>query len=167
MTTNLNEIREEHRDFIPRIESLKETANLIDLASTEAVVLELEEAMMFLNRHLIPHAQAEEEVLYRAYDQVANSPWATDTMRRDHREVEKLTQELTALRLHIYMDSLTTEQKQNLRSILFGLHTLLRLHFKHEEELILPRLEAALGEEAAYQLITSLKSEERARTPAA
>jgi hypothetical protein len=88
-------------------------------------------------------------------------------MRRDHREVEKLTQDLIALRLHVYMDPLTTEQKQDLRRILFGLYTLLRLHFNHEEELILPRLEAALGDEAAHQIITSMKHEERLRTPAA
>jgi iron-sulfur cluster repair protein YtfE (RIC family) len=167
MTASLAEIRNEHRDLLPRIDSLKNVADLIDLASTEAVVMELEESLTFLNLHLIPHAQAEEEVLYRAYDQVANSPWATDTMKRDHKEVEVMVQDLTALRLHVYMDPLTPEQKQELRRILYGLYTLLRLHFRNEEELILPRLEAAIPQEGADQILASMKHVERARTPAA
>ena len=161
MTANLTHLRHEHQELAPRIEWLKDVADQLDLASVEAIVIELEEALIFLNHHLLPHAKAEEDVLYRAYDQVANSPWATDTMRRDHREIENLTQELTALRLRVYMDPLTDEQKQEFRRVMFGLYHLLRVHFRNEEELLIPRLENALTHEAADQLVASMERDER------
>ncbi|MGE0057272.1 MAG: hemerythrin domain-containing protein [Dehalococcoidia bacterium] len=156
MTASLDALKTEHRELRDRIDQLKQTADLIDLASVEVVIVELEEAEQFLNHHILPHARAEEEVLYRAYDQVANSPWATDTMKRDHAEVLKLTQQLTALRLQLFTDPLTTEQKQELRRIIYGLYTVLRLHLRHEEEIILPRIEAAVTQEAADQIVGSM-----------
>lgn len=158
MTASLGELTKEHQELRARIEQLKQTADLVDLASVEVVIVELEEADQFLNHHVLPHARAEEEVLYRAYDQVANSRWATDTMKRDHAEVMKLAQQLTSLRLHLFTDPLTTEQKQDLRRIIFGLYTVLRLHLRHEEEIILPRVEAAITQEAADQIIASMEA---------
>ncbi len=160
MTANLDELTKEHQDLRRRLEQLKQIADLIDLAPVEVVIVELEEADQLLNHHVLPHARAEEEVLYRAYDQVANSPWATDTMKRDHAEVVDLTQQLTSLRLHLFTDALTTEQKQDLRRIIFGLYTVLRLHLRHEEELILPRIAASVTQEAADQIVTSMQSAE-------
>ena len=166
MTATLSSLREEHRELLPRVEWLKEVADLVDLASVEAVITELEEAYIFLTHHVLPHARAEEETLYRAYDQVANSPWATDTMKRDHAEVEKLTQELIGLRLLLFTDALTNEQKQELRRVMFGLYTLLKIHFRNEEELILPRIEAGITQEAADQLTASMAKAEKAHRSA-
>jgi iron-sulfur cluster repair protein YtfE (RIC family) len=153
-------LHQEHQELEGGLARLKETAELVDLASVENVVLELEEAYQFLSRHLVPHARAEEDVLYRAYDQVANSPWATDTLRRDHAEIQRLTQELLGLRLQLYTDPLTVEQKHETRRILLSLYAVLRLHFSHEEQLLLPRLSEAISQEAADQLVASMERAE-------
>ena len=165
MTAKLTALRQEHQELLPKIEQLKQAADLIELASVEALIVELEEAYMFLTHHLLPHAQAEEEVLYRAYDQIANSPWATDTMRLDHAAIAELTQELVAKRLMLSTDQPTTDQKHELRRILYGLYALVRRHFRQEEDLLLPRIEDALDQEAADKLMDSMEkaaSERRA-----
>jgi hemerythrin-like domain-containing protein len=153
----LEGLHQEHEELWPRIEAIKEAGDLIDLAPVEVVIHEVEEIDQFLTLHLIPHARAEEEVLYRAYDQVAASPWASETMRKDHAEVVKLRQALVALRLKLFTDPLTSEQKQEARQILYALHALLKLHFEKEEELLIPRIESGLTEEGAHQLIESME----------
>jgi hemerythrin-like domain-containing protein len=158
MTASLSRLHEEHETLWKGIESLKETADLIELAPPEALLIELEEDHIFLFRHLLPHAEAEENVLYRAYDQLANSPWATETMRRDHAAILAFADELTAVQLQLSMDAATPEQKQELRRILYGLYALLKIHFAKEEELLLPRLEEALSQEAADQLLDSMEA---------
>lgn len=157
MTATLTAIRNEHEALRHHLDQLKTAADLIELSAVEAVVAELEDAYLFLERHILPHAKAEEEVLYRAYDQVANSPWATDTMRRDHEEVAELTKELLAVRLKLFTDPLTLHQKHELRRILYGLHAVLSLHLRHEEQIILPRIEAAVTQEAADQMMRSME----------
>ena len=158
MTASLNRLHEEHETLWKGIESLKETADLIELAPPEALVIELEEDHMFLFRHLLPHAEAEEAVLYRAYDQLASSPWATETMRRDHVAISTFADELTAVQLQLSMDATTPEQKQELRRILYGLYALLKVHFSKEEEILLPRLEEALSQAAADSLLDSMEA---------
>lgn len=160
MTATLGNLREEHRELLPRIEALKDAADLAELAPVEEVVKELEAAYLFLEQHVLPHARAEEETLYRAYDQVASSPWATDTMRRDHNEIERLTKDLLALRQAVSMNPLTSEQKNELGRVMYGLYAVLTLHLRHEEELILPRIEAAITQEAADQIIASMAETE-------
>ena len=157
MTATLTALRQEHRELLPKIEGLRQVADLVDLALVEKLAREIEEADVFLSHDLIPHAKAEEDVLYRAYDQVANSPWATDTMRRDHAAIAGLSDELSHQRSGLSTDSLSVRQKQDLRRILYGLYTLIKQHFSHEEELILPRIEAAITQEAARQLMQSME----------
>lgn len=157
MTASLTALRLEHRELLPKIEQLKQVADLVDLAPVEKLAREIEVADVFLRHDLTPHAKAEEDVLYRAYDQVANSPWATDTMRRDHAAIAGLSEELVHQRSQLSMDPLTIQQKHDLRRILYGLYTLIKQHFSHEEDLILPRIEAAVTPEAAHQLMQSME----------
>jgi len=152
----MHQLREEHAELWPQIEALRETAVLVDFEDIENVVLELENGLRFLTHHLLPHATAEEAVLYRAYDQLADSPWATDTMKRDHAEIRRLIDDLAALRLQLFMEPLTDAQKQELRRVLYGLHAVLKLHFAEEEEILVPRLEAGLSQDAADQLMRSM-----------
>lgn len=157
MTASMKRLHEEHERLWAGIEAIKETADLIELASVEALLIELEENRIFLTRHLIPHAEAEEGVLYRAYDQLANSPWATETMRHDHAAIKEFVAELTATQLGLFTDPATPEQKQELRRILYGLYALLKVHFKKEEEILVPRLEESLTEDAGERLLDSLE----------
>jgi hypothetical protein len=161
MSSNLSPIRDEHQEMQPHIASLKSVADWIDLTPPQELKRQLTEGADFLNRRLMPHAVAEEEVLYRAYDQVAGSPWASDTMRREHTEIEKLAGELSTFATVAPMDELTIEARRDLRRIVLGLYALLHMHFRHEEEQILPRLEDAITQEAADQIIASMTDIER------
>jgi hemerythrin len=78
-------------------------------------------------------------------------------MRRDHATIAGLSEELAYLSSQLATNALTTQQKQDLRRILYGLYTLIRQHFSHEEDLLLPRIEAAVTQEAADRLIQSME----------
>lgn len=158
MATITSKLHQTHEDLRAGLASIKETADLIDLASTEALKEELSMNEQFLRYHLLPHARAEEEVMYRAYDGLANSPWATDTMRHDHDEVERLTEELSAAELGLFMERPSDEQKLELRRVLYGLYAVLKLHFDKEEALLLPRLEDGLTQDAADGMLSRMEA---------
>jgi iron-sulfur cluster repair protein YtfE (RIC family) len=160
MTGGLEELRNEHRELAVGINALKETAEFLGSGSTQQIAERLRVSLEFLSHQLIPHAKAEEEVLYRAYDQLANSPWATDTMRRDHSEVARLTDRLEKLSREWSDGAFGPSVGQDLKETLFGLYAILRLHFANEETLIVPRLEQGLSPDAIRHLIHAL--EERA-----
>jgi hemerythrin-like domain-containing protein len=158
MTAILTGLRAEHEELRPKIERIRLAAELIDAAAPDALTAALEETTAFLIDDLTPHARAEEEVLYRAYDQVADSPWATDFMRRDHAAIAAFTEELVRLKLGVVFANLDKAQAQELRRVLYGLYTLIRQHFENEEQTILPRIEGAITQDAADELMESMES---------
>lgn len=161
MVAVLKRLREKHRELAANLDIINEAANVVAEGTLERVVRGLDDSLRFLTDQLIPHARAEEEVLYRGYDQLADSPWATDTMRRDHVEVARLAHELRELRFQLATDPLTPVQKHALQQLLNGLHAILKLHFYKEEALLLPRLEEGFSQEAADRLLDSLDQVEQ------
>jgi hemerythrin-like domain-containing protein len=158
MPATLTALRKEHGELLSRVEQLKVAAELVDSAPLEELTRELQESVDFLSDALIPHARAEEVVLYRAYDQVANSPWATDMLRRDHAAIVALSQQLADQSSELSTEALASNQKQELRRVLYGLYALLKQHFSYEEDLLLPRIEAAVTQEGADQLMQSMET---------
>ena len=149
-------LRDEHRELLPPIEMLRTTADLVGTAPTDHVRANVEEAYEFLVGHLIPHATAEDRALYPVVEEAMGAPGATDTMRRDHVEVGRLTQELDVLRGHIG-GSILPERELDLRRILYGLHAIVKLHFAKEEEIYLPVLDAWLDPERTAALFERLE----------
>ncbi|MBB0246976.1 hypothetical protein FNQ90_23335, partial [Streptomyces alkaliphilus] len=89
-----------------------------------------------LEDRLLPHEYAEEHELYPALAGVLGGAEATATMSRAHAEIERL-----ARRVRTHLDLLgpeagefPPEQVVDLRAVLYGLHTVLRMHFAQEEE---------------------------------
>lgn len=144
-------LREEHRALLPHVDELRAMADGLDEMPPQDVRLALDGAYQFLTRHLIPHAAAEEEALYPAVGKILGSPQATATMSRDHVEVSRLTEELG--RLHSAGSTFDLEQIKSLRRLLYGLHTLLKVHFAKEEEIYLPLLERHLSDAEAHRLL--------------
>ena len=107
--------------------------------------------------HLIPHAQAEEQVLYPTVGRLLRTLEATDTMSRDHLEVILLTEELEALRLHLFFAPLTEPEEQALRRVLYGLYAIIKLHLAKEEEIYLPILEAHLHAEEVDRMVEAME----------
>jgi hypothetical protein len=93
------------------------------------------EAHRLLSDRLLPHEYAEEHQLYPALAPVLGGPEATATMSRAHTEIERLARRVAT---HLAMadgdGGPGAEQLDDLRASLYGLHTVLRLHFAQEEE---------------------------------
>ncbi len=143
---------DEHKQLLPRIEELRIVADSIGEFPPRQLQRGIDKLYDFLMNQLIPHAQAEEETLYPAVATILGTPQATATMSRDHAEICNLTGQLRVLRLEIANTGFDVEKTNELRRLLYGLYTLLKIHFAKEEELYLPMLDASLGEIEAHEL---------------
>ena len=107
-------------------------------------------------------AQAEDEVLYPVVARVMGSPDATATMRRDHVEVVRLTDELDRLSRILGDDeSVGNELANELRRALYGLSAVVSLHFAKEEEVYVPVLEDGLTPRDADELFRGMSAAHR------
>ena len=147
--------REEHAHLRPHVEALLEAADVIGSVSNEELRERVDGAYHFLKGHLIPHAIAEDEVLYAKVDELLGGRGETrptDTMRRDHVEVANLTEALAALRSRLAEGSLEPTEERELRAVLYGLYAVVGLHFAKEEEVYLPLLDRELSTDEATSL---------------
>jgi hemerythrin-like domain-containing protein len=145
-------LREEHEELAPQIERLGVVADSIGEAPRETLRHNLDKVHEFLLRHILPHALAEEQVLYPAVSKILGTPQATTTMSCDHAEINRLARRLDALRAQITGDDFDAEKSNDLRRVLYGLHALLKAHLAKEEEVYFPLLDAHLSEEEAHRL---------------
>jgi iron-sulfur cluster repair protein YtfE (RIC family) len=150
-------LRDEHRDLLPHVEQLCATADAVGSGSVASLREGVEEAYRFLAHHLLIHAQAEEQALYPVVERVMGAPEATATMRRDHVEVARLTDELRSLRQDLEAGTLAAEIASRARRLLYGLYALLKVHFAKEEEVYLPLLDARLTPDEARQMFAAME----------
>lgn len=152
--------RAEHRELLPRVEALAEAAGVVGSAPIGELRERVEGAYHFLAAHLIPHATAEDEVLYPQVDELLGARGetrSTDTMRRDHVEVGRLTDELGRLRERLAEGPLEPFEERELRAILYGLYAVVGLHFAKEEEVYLPLLDRELSAAEATALFERME----------
>ncbi|WP_107483369.1 heavy metal translocating P-type ATPase [Streptomyces humi] len=125
----------EHDDLQDVLEAVRDAADrLCDSPGPQALAA-VAETHRLLTERLLPHEYAEEHELYPALAPSLGGPEATATMSRAHAEIERLSRRIaTHLRLARADGGLATEQLDDLRSCLYGLNTVLRLHFTQEEE---------------------------------
>ncbi|AHB42754.1 Hemerythrin HHE cation binding protein [Candidatus Saccharibacteria bacterium RAAC3_TM7_1] len=142
-------IRTEHKELIPEIDKLKQTAEAIGRVPSEQLAAQIDERLNFLHHHLLPHARQEEEILYPAVARAMGSSDATRTMSRDHQAVKQLTQRLQELRNNF--------DDNQAREVLYGLYTLVSVHFAKEEEIYLTLLDERLSESEAAELFHQLE----------
>jgi len=158
MTTITQPLRDEHKELMPHVETLRLAGDSIREAITAADRTLIDNAGTFLTRHLIPHAHAEEKALYPVVRKVMGSEEGTATMSRDHIEVERLTQELEILRSQTTQTEITLQQANSLRRVLYGLYTLVKVHFAKEEEVYLPLLDVRLKPEEAKAMFSAMEA---------
>jgi hypothetical protein len=91
------EVRQEHAELLPHLESLLMAAIVVEGIDNE-VPAALDTVLAFLRDSLIPHARAEDAALHPVVEQVMNAPGATATISRDHLELVRLTANLERLR---------------------------------------------------------------------
>ena len=161
-------LRDEHKALYPQVEVLRLAGDVVNESLTSLAHEKIEQSYNFLTRQLIPHAQAEEKALYPMVEKAMGALQATATMSRDHVEVERLTEVLGTLRVHRTQLSITFDQVMALRRVLYGLYTVVKLHFAKEEEIYLPLLDAKLTAEEAKAMFTAMDDaarEAKARLP--
>lgn len=158
MTTVMQPLRDEHQELLPHIEHIRVVADMVGDISGERLQHELDEVYHFLSHHLIPHAEAEDRALYPLVAKVLGAPEATATMRRDHVEVGRLTGDLAVLRQQIGGGELPASLTKDLRRVLYGLYTLVKVHFAKEEEVYLPLLDERLSPDEAQHLFEDMEA---------
>jgi hemerythrin-like domain-containing protein len=154
-------LREEHLQLLPRIHALADAAGLVGEAPDVEVRSAIDDAYTFLAFELLPHALAEEAALYPAVEAAMAAPGATDTMRREHLEIQRLIEDLASARDGLSWSSSDRATDRELRRVLYGLVALVRSHFAKEEELYLEILDQRLDDAAATDLFERLEAAAR------
>jgi iron-sulfur cluster repair protein YtfE (RIC family) len=149
-------LRSEHRDLLPHLLALDTAANDAATWDRDTAVATLGDLVEFLRGHLVPHATAEEAVLYPAVEEAMGAPGATATMRADHVEIvariDRLAESAAAVE-HRWPDA---DLARDVAHQLVGLSAILHLHFSKEEDVLLPVLDASLDAGAAAALFTRM-----------
>ncbi len=156
MTNITQPLRDEHKELLPHVETLKTAADQVSEVLSDRAWQDIQDAYEFLAHHLIPHAYAEEQALYPVVQKAMGASMATATMSRDHVEVGRLTEELNEL-LPRRATGLGADQAAGLRRVLYGLYALVKVHFAKEEEIYLPLLDARLAPEDARRMFEAME----------
>jgi iron-sulfur cluster repair protein YtfE (RIC family) len=125
----------EHDDLQEVLEAVRGAADQLSNAPGPAALASVREVHRLLTERLLPHEYAEEHQLYPALASSLGGPETTATMSRAHAEIERLAGRIaTHLSLSGTDGAPRPEQLDDLRACLYGLHSVLRLHFTQEEE---------------------------------
>ncbi len=145
-------LREEHAALAPRIEQLRAVADSVGEAPQLTLRRSVEKVYDFLRYHFLPHALAEEQVLYPTVGKFLGTPYATTTMSCDHAEISRLARQLDSLREQIKNPDFDAEKANDLRRVLYSLYGVIKAHLAKEEEVYFPLLDSHLDEKQAHEL---------------
>lgn len=149
-------LKDEHAELRPQIEMLRAAADAVGSASRDDLAARVSSCHSFLVEHLLVHAQAEEAALYPAVETALGCEGATETMRLDHAEIRRLTDELGHLSERLQRPKLDLAAENRLRMVLYGLYVLVMLHLQKEESAYLPVLDARLTPAQAADMFRRL-----------
>jgi hemerythrin superfamily protein len=126
--------RREHEHLAEHIDHLAEAARELPRLSDDERGALRERLLAFLRGTLIPHARAEEEVLYPAWAELVGYPDAALPMIHDHEAIVARVDRLARADLR---------DIDALQELLYGLHALIGVHFRKEEDIQLAAFDAA------------------------
>ena len=121
--------RKEHQQLIEHIEHIAGAAREMPRLSDEERAAVRERILGFLRGTLVPHAKAEEEVLYPEWSKLLGFADAAAPMVHDHEAIVARIDALGRADLH---------DVDALQELLYGLYALISVHFRKEEDLQLP-----------------------------
>jgi iron-sulfur cluster repair protein YtfE (RIC family) len=135
MTTRPTEpFRREHAELLEHIEHLRQAAReLPQLPEEERQALRAR-ILAFLRGTLLPHAHAEEQILYPEWAALVGFGEAAAPMLHDHQAIVERVERLEAA---------DAAEVETLQELLYGLHALISVHFRKEEDLQLPAFDRA------------------------
>jgi hemerythrin-like domain-containing protein len=157
MGTSVTEpLRAEHRGLSPHVAELGRPPSSWSNLDAHEATAQLGRIIGFLRDHLVPHAAAEEQVLYPVVEDAMGAPGATATMRADHAEIRARVARL-ADALEAVPERWPGEAfVEDLSVQLVGLAAIIELHLRKEEEVLLPVLDRTLSSGAADLLFARM-----------
>ena len=147
--------RKEHEQLLEHIEHLAAAARELPRLSDEERDTLRERIVGFLRGTLVPHAQAEEEVLYPEWSRLLGFD-AAAPMIHDHEAIVARIEQLERADIH---------DVDALQELLYGLYALISVHFRKEEDLQLPAFDAAppeITEAVLERMATETRGHEHA-----
>jgi iron-sulfur cluster repair protein YtfE (RIC family) len=126
--------RREHEELLSHIEHIRQGGRdvaRLDRAERELLVGRIVE---FLRGTLVPHAKAEEEVLYTEWAKLVGFADAAVPMVHDHEAIVERIERL---------EQTGADDVDTLQELLYSLHALISVHFRKEEDIQLPAFDAA------------------------
>jgi hypothetical protein len=126
--------RQEHEELLTHIEHVRQAARELPRLSEGERELLLGRVLGFLTGTLLPHAKAEEEVLYPEWAKLVGFAGAAVPMIHDH--------EAIVARI-VQLEEAAIDDVDTLQELLYGLYALIETHFRKEEDLQLPAFDAA------------------------
>jgi iron-sulfur cluster repair protein YtfE (RIC family) len=127
-------IRREHAELHTHIEHIAKAAREAPRLDEAERALLVARIVGFLRDTLIPHATAEEEVLYPAWAELVGFADAAVPMVHDHEAIVKRIERL---------ENTAVKDIDALQELLYGLYALIEVHFRKEEDIQLPEFDAA------------------------
>ena len=125
----------EHDELRDTVGLLRDAADRLAAAPDQSALQAITRAHSLLTDRILPHERAEETQLYPALAHPLGTSEATATMSRTHAEIQRLSDRIGAhLTLARSSGAIGPDQVDDLLACLYGLYTLLRLHFVQEEE---------------------------------
>ena len=126
--------RREHEALLEHTDHLAQAAREMPALSEEKRDLLRGQILHFLRGTLLPHAKAEEEVLYPEWVALVGFADAAVPMVHDHEAIVARIDRLEAADI---------SDIDTLQELLYGLYALISVHFRKEEDLQLPAFDAA------------------------
>lgn len=147
-------IREEHRELAPHLEHIEKAAALVTGWDLDRARRSLPQVVAFLRGDLVPHARVEEEVLYPAINQITGAP-TTATMVVDHVVIGERIDALAAS-VESTLDDWDVDGAADISRQLAALAAIIGLHFRKEEEVLLPIIDSAMSVDEGHALFKSM-----------
>jgi heavy metal translocating P-type ATPase len=124
----------EHESIRADIAQLRTAADALGSGPPIAAMAQVLRVHRLLAQEIGPHEKAEEEELYPALNRLLGGSDATATMSRAHAEIAHQIRRLGQLLDDIGTGPPDDVDLADLRSLLYGLHAILRLHTTQEDE---------------------------------
>lgn len=157
MSTPTEPLRAEHRELVPHLVHILDLADAVTEGNDPVLADRVERIHGFLVEDLLHHAEVEEHALYPVVARAMGAPEATGTMTKDHVEIGRMVDELGLVKEQLGSGSIDASQAREIRRLLYGLHAVVKLHFRKEEEVYLPLLDARLSESEGAALVEALR----------
>jgi heavy metal translocating P-type ATPase len=126
--------QDEHQAIRADIDQLRAVADSLGLTPPAHAMAQVRHAYALLTENIQPHEAAEEAELYPALNRVLGGVDPTATMSRAHAEIAHQIRRLGQLLDDIGSALPDDADIADLRSLLYGLHAILRLHTAQEDE---------------------------------